>query len=116
MIRYSWVAIGSDGRICEIFKSQKAMLSSLSDKFKVVDLKPHGPAVQEIREQIWERQNGQCINCPALITWGSLHLHEKLHRGQGGTYSLENDEGLCADCHLRIMHPEKQLNFGKKVK
>lgn len=113
MTKMVWCAIDFRGGITEIFKSKKAAFASTAHKLEEMS---KSFAISEIRYSIFYRQNGICINCPNFITWAGMHLHEKKHRGQGGTYSLENDEGLCADCHLRIMHPEKQLNFGKKVK
>lgn len=104
--------------VVEIYKNDKAYFSARElphNELTSFCKMPKADAIRQIREHIWKRQGGHCVNCSTLLTWAGLHLHEKLHRGQGGTYSLENDEGLCADCHLRIMHPEKQLNFGKKV-
>lgn len=70
----------------------------------------------QIRRAIWERQGGTCVRCPTIITWKSLHMHERVHRGRGGEISLENSEGLCYECHLGVrgVHPEKQLNFRKR--
>lgn len=107
------------GKAVKIYKSTNAcfdeMFEAHNELISYMTMSK-ADAVKEIRDQIWDRQKGECINCGGIITSGSMHLHEKNHRGQGGTYSLENDEGLCADCHLRIMHPEKQLNFGKNTK
>lgn len=73
--------------------------------------------VGEIRREIYKRQNGTCIRCPTLITWGTLHLHERIKRSKGGKISLENSEGLCYPCHLgaRGVHPERQLRFTKRI-
>ena len=70
---------------------------------------------KEIRDAIWERQNGTCIRCPNIITKKNMHMHERKHRGRGGKISLENSEGLCYPCHLGVrgVHPEKQLMFTK---
>lgn len=113
MIRTVWVEVQEySGRAIQIFKSLGAAVRS----HKIIKSMTKAAAVYDIRDQIWTRQHGECANCGGYITFATMHLHEKKMRSQGGTYSLENDEGLCADCHLRIMHPEKQLNFGKRVK
>lgn len=57
-------------------------------------------AVGSIRRQILERQRHECIRCGASISELTMHLHERIHRGQGGEISLENSEGLCSTCHI----------------
>lgn len=57
-------------------------------------------AVGAIRHEIFERQHRECIRCGTPITEAQMHLHERKTRGQGGEISLDNSEGLCADCHI----------------
>lgn len=74
--------------------------------------------VGEIRRAIFDRQEGLCARCGEIITFKTMHMHEIIHRGQGGEISLENSQGLCYSCHLgpRGKHPEKQLKFSKGAK
>jgi len=74
-------------------------------------------AVKSIRDDIWFRQNGECIRCGGEITKNSMHMHERVHRGRGGRVSLDNSVGLCYACHLgkRGVHQEKQLRFGETL-
>lgn len=74
-----------------------------------------GLAVSQIRRQVWNRQEGLCARCPEIIRWNGSHMHEKIHKGDGGEVSLENCELLCAECH-RNQHPEKQVMFTKRTK
>jgi 5-methylcytosine-specific restriction endonuclease McrA len=104
------------GWATRIFKNQKAALSNVENFVQQMD---RALAVSQIRRQIFQRQEGVCINCPEMITWNSMHMHEKISRGDGGDISLENSEGLCAACHIlgpRSIHgKERSPQFTKRT-
>jgi 5-methylcytosine-specific restriction endonuclease McrA len=73
--------------------------------------------VAEIRQQVYTRQGGRCISCDKYVTDAQAHLHERIHRGQGGEISLKNSEILCYDCHLNretYGHGKRKPQFGRK--
>ena len=84
------------GHAVRIFKNRKIAFETIS----APKLISKALAVSQIRRQIFNRQEGVCVNCPEMFTYSSMHLHEKIHRGEGGEISLENSEGLCAACHI----------------
>jgi len=100
------------GKPYTIFKTEKSVPLNVE-----VILMEKAEAVRSIRNDIWFRQNGECIGCGEIITRAGFHMHERVHRGRGGLVSLDNGVGLCYDCHLgkRSVHPEKQLRFGETV-
>lgn len=77
---------------------------------------PRRLAISQIRDAIRTRQNSVCARCPNLITQ-SFHMHEKVSRGRGGEISLDNSEGLCADCHIgpRGAHSNRLPQFTKST-
>jgi len=104
-----WVQLGENGLAARVFKNMKQCIFECAEgkDFQM----EKAVAVKQIREQVWDRQEGKCIRCPNILTKLSFHLHEKLSRGKGGNYSLANSEGLCYSCHLgnRGVHPNRQL-------
>lgn len=54
----------------------------------------------DIRIQVFERAGRECERCGKPLTWDSLHMHERIHRGKGGEVSTENGEALCYECHI----------------
>ena len=100
------------GWATRIFKNQKSALSAVENFVQQMD---RALAVSQIRRQVFDRQEGVCINCPTMLTFSSGHLHEKIHRGQGGEISLANSEMLCADCHIgpRGEHSDRAPKFSK---
>jgi hypothetical protein len=69
-------------------------------------------AVEQIRHQIWERTQGLCEFCGAIITEKTMHMHEKQWRGKGGEISLTNSFGVCYKCH-EIEHEERNPKWQK---
>jgi hypothetical protein len=110
-----WVQLGENGLATRIFSHQKEMFFECPPEAKSMEM-DRALAIRQIRVQIWDRQNGACVRCPALLTWESMHMHERKSRGRGGNYGLDNSEGLCFACHLGEFgaHPEKQLRFTKR--
>lgn len=112
-----WVEIDEDRKPLRVFKNHKAMVLAMPYvECGFTTQMERREAVGAIREAIYVRQNGTCLNCPTILTRGSFHMHEREHRGQGGEISLENGIGLCYDCHLGDsgQHPEKRLMFSKR--
>jgi 5-methylcytosine-specific restriction endonuclease McrA len=73
--------------------------------------------VAEIRQQVYDRQGGRCRSCDKFVTSEQAHMHEKVHRGQGGEISLDNSEILCYDCHLNreeFGHGKRKPQFRRK--
>jgi hypothetical protein len=68
----------------------------------------------EIREAVYVRQGGCCIQCGKYLTRGQFHLHEKVWRSRGGKISLKNSEGLCYYCHIEVTHG-RTPKFSKKT-
>ena len=76
---------------------------------------PKYDAVKNIRDQIWDRCKGECEWCSKIISKDSMHMHEKIHRGQGGEISLENSCGICYECHFGPLgHGNRAPRFGEK--
>jgi hypothetical protein len=111
----AWVELSILGYATRIFKNEKQALTAEGLVNPPPIEIPYHLAIKQIRQQVWNRQNGLCLRCPNLITWAGFHLHEKIHRGQGGEVSLDNSYGLCASCHigLRGAHKNRFPQFTK---
>ena len=73
-------------------------------------------AVGQIREQVWFRTKGECEWCSKFISSNSMHMHEVIHRGQGGEISLANCVGICYDCHFGPAgHEDRNVRFGETI-
>lgn len=72
-----------------------------------------GPETKVLREQIFDRSEGQCewvwrkVRCENLITWESMTMHHAKFRSHGGSDSLDNCRGICRFCNGRL-HPGPQ--------
>jgi 5-methylcytosine-specific restriction endonuclease McrA len=107
-----WVEIDEDRKPLRVFKNHKAMVLAMpyvEDGYTAQ--MERREAVGAIREAIWTRQSGICLNCPTILTRGSFHMHEKISRGHGGEVSLENSVGLCYTCHITIAHGDRLPQF-----
>ena len=58
-------------------------------------------AVCSVRRQIFDRCKGFCEICASPVIESSGHMHEQVHRGQGGEISLDNSVFICVQCHKR---------------
>ena len=96
MVKMVRVLRGEDGRICRIFRNDKKYLDFPSCQVYTVT---KSEAVKDLREQVYERSGHECERCGRAITWVSMEMHEKIHRGKGGEQSLENCVALCHNCH-----------------
>lgn len=97
-----------NGKCWRIFKNAGAAALSKATEIKEY---PRKNAKEEIRRQVFELSGGECQNCGNPLTWGSMHMHEKIHRGKGGEVSVENCEALCYGCHIEIKHGDRRLRW-----
>ena len=68
----------------------------------------------EIRKQVYERDNYTCVDCSATDV--ALHAHHKIPKSKKGSDELSNLETLCEDCHAEY-HPHlKRLLILKRSK
>ncbi len=104
--------MGSRNRVfCEINPDTKRVIRIIKAKGgalmlppeRVAEL-PRKDAVESIRRQVLERANGICDKCARILTWGTLHMHERIARSAGGEQSLSNAWALCYDCHILGEH------------
>lgn len=111
-MKYVWVELVS-GVAVRIFKCGKDAAGSSAERIAHI-LKTQ--ATGEIRKQIWWRTKGECEWCTKIITEESMHMHEVIHRGQGGEVSIENSVGICAECHIGPLgaHSDRRPRFGER--
>ena len=79
---------------------------------------PRRDAVEIIRRKVFQRAKNQCERCSKRLTWDSMHLDEKISRGEGGFIGMENSWALCADCHILRKdseHGDRRLMFGEST-
>lgn len=110
----AWVLLDlAHGLPVEIFRNQKQALegsATAGPTFAAAEF-PRAAAVKTIRRVIFERDNYTCTNCgDSSLNWDSGHMHEKLHRGQGGNISVANGITLCYRCHLL----DEEMGHGKR--
>ena len=94
MPRTCWAEIGDSGFAIRIFKNAKHIGSVIRFQYML-----RARAVEEIRRQVWERDNKRCTHCGTMVGWNIMQLHERIWRGRGGEVSIDNSVTLCADCH-----------------
>ena len=115
-----WVQFGATGLVICIFRSKKAAVLFAVNPNRGMGPEPilgqleHGIAIRHIRQQVFTRDNYQCVHCGRSIIWESGHansgeLHEKQARGdcqqvgkfeyQSGEQSVDNCETRCHSCH-----------------
>lgn len=58
---------------------------------------------REVREQIYERDEGKCQECFRIGT----EIHHVKFRSQGGRGVVTNGLLLCADCHRKVHQVRK---------
>lgn len=107
-----WIEKDLSGNVIRIFKSPGAAAASKAGRENRIAEFPRVDAVRMIREQVFIRSNHECEYCGGPINY-KFHMHEKIHRGQGGEISLENCVALCAKCHLQGEHGDRQPRFGE---
>ena len=71
-------------------------------------------AVGQIREQVRQRAKDECQWCSKPLNMNSMHMHEEIHRGQGGEISLANCVCICYSCHYGPAgHGDRDTRFGE---
>lgn len=109
-----WVARGENKKVSRIFKSSKLAFAGCENPEAVFKAE----AVGEIRRQVYDRQDGQCLWCGARATYDGdlfsrMHMDEIKSKGLGGEVSLENCRCLCPKCHLQDRHGNRRPRFGE---
>lgn len=92
------VETGPDGPVT-IFKHHWQAAQALNSG-KIVEEWPRSLAVGQIRIKVFKRSNSLCERCAARLTWKTMHMDEKVSRGEGGLISMDNCWALCYKCHL----------------
>lgn len=85
----------------------------MMSKTKRIRLK--GTALRKLCEQVYERDNGLCINCSSYVEQGVKPHHEPL-KSQGGQDRLEDMALLCNKCHYLRHNAAEGVEMGKRVK
>jgi 5-methylcytosine-specific restriction endonuclease McrA len=107
-----WVGYDGEG-VSHIFKTYaNAVRSKFADIGNIKEY-PRREATREIRQRVLQRAGNQCEDCGKLVTWETMNMHEKIHRGDGGEISLENSIAVCFKCHTEIEHGNRRLRFGE---
>lgn len=75
-----------------------------------------GPAYEELREYIWSRDHGKCIECGCLVVlekgyWITMHPAHIKSKGSGGDDLPYNMRSLCLRCHA-AEHAGKDVSKG----
>ena len=115
MPRMEWVEMGEDGRAIRIFKNFKLASQAHSYPSRIAHML-RASAVEDIRRQVWERDNKRCTHCGTMVGWHIMQLHERVWRGRGGEVSVVNGTTLCADCHQNSEvagHGTRQIRWSK---
>lgn len=115
-----YVELGPTGLAIRIFRTRKAAALYLSNPNRGLAPEPvivpmeHAQAVDEIRRQVFERDDYTCVKCGCMVVWerhqpNSGELDEQQARGkcvevdtghyQSGEVSVENCQTLCKKCH-----------------
>jgi len=63
---------------------------------------------QSVRQEVYTRDEKQCILCKGAHCFGVIHLHHVKERSLGGKNTAENLVCLCPICH-EIAHGTYQL-------
>lgn len=88
-----WVGLDSNGEVIRIFRNLKEAYGRIEERTKE-------EAVAELRWRVFLDADGECRRCGALISWKTMHMHERVYRGKGGIMSVDNCEALCSACHI----------------
>ncbi len=117
-----WCLMDSRG-VVRIFKNKKRAAQAEGVMWPAVRLMNYVEAVAQVRDFIYERCEGHCEKCGKTITDKTMHMHEKLHRGQfdangwSGEISRDNSVGICYDCHFGQggAHHNRRVRFGESA-
>lgn len=103
----------TEGKPSRIFRHTTDGWKASVDGFEVRSW-DHTEAVKSIRKQVYSRSEQMCEYCGEIITWSTMHMHEKIPKGKGGEVSLENCVALCAECHLNKEHGDRKWGGREK--
>jgi len=98
--------------LVRIFRSEQDASQSAGNVVRLS--KPE--AILQLRKQVFARSRNECERCGKFLTWNTMHMDEKLPRGKGGEYSMENCQAICYGCHLGrpdSQHVARNPQFGK---
>jgi 5-methylcytosine-specific restriction endonuclease McrA len=115
MPRMEYVEIGQDGRAIRIFRNFKLACGALSYPSRIAHML-RATAVEDIRRQVWERDNKRCTHCGNMVSFENMQMHERQWRGRGGEISIDNSTTLCSDCHQNsdvAGHGKRRVRFGE---
>lgn len=110
MKTFEWVELGPTGLAIRIFRSKKAaalysiMPSRGLGPEPIIRQMERSVAVGQIRRQVFERDQFECVHCGQLVvwergSWNSGEMDERDSKGHGGEVSVENGQLLCHTCH-----------------
>jgi 5-methylcytosine-specific restriction endonuclease McrA len=94
-----------DGKVTRIFKNRKRACQSHVDE-EFIRLVVYAVAVEQVRDEVFRHSEGHCQKCGNRITHVTMHMDERIARGEfdgrgwSGEISLDNSWALCHDCHL----------------
>ena len=111
MSKMVWVETTAQGLPIRIFRSRLATAGYHRTYVLKMD---RAQAVADIRHQLFIRSEGFCELCISPINEKTAHMHEQIHRGQGGEISLANSVMICPTCH-NWQHRDRNPRFGKKT-
>jgi 5-methylcytosine-specific restriction endonuclease McrA len=109
-----WVEIDpKSGLPIRIVKSRYEVYSLPLEK---IAFWPRSEAVGLIRKQIFDRDK-DCQRCGKTLTRATMHMDEKVSKGEGGEVSLKNCWALCYECHegnkSTSEHGNRMVRFGE---
>lgn len=88
-----------------ITRAEEEILKLRSDKDKLYGTGPEKATTvraQQIwwKKKLWNERPHVCDRCSCEVTWAIHRIHHKTPVSDGGEFSDENLEVLCANCHL----------------
>jgi hypothetical protein len=65
-----------------------------------------GPAYDELREVVWSRDHGRCVDCGNVVVlqkgyWTTMHFAHIKSKGSGGSDLPGNGLSKCLRCHAK---------------
>jgi 5-methylcytosine-specific restriction endonuclease McrA len=107
-----WVELSLSTKPIRIFRNRRAAYDCAAHWGSIIQME-RSEAVGIIRHTIFVRSAGECEMCASPVNEKTGHLHEKLHRGQGGEISINNSIFICARCH-RHYHRNREVKFTRR--
>jgi hypothetical protein len=106
----------AESEILGVFRTQKQAwtFANGADCECIVKECSWANGVERIRRIVFERDERRCVACTQILTWNTMHCHERVHRGKGGPVSVDNCEARCYHCHLNVAHGNRRVQSGRK--